>query len=389
MASEPQLSIPTPEPVAPAAAPRRRGVGSGPVIVLALVMGLLGGLAGGYLAGTRFERSPASGPGPVRISVPVTNRLTEESAIIDVAAKAGPAVVEIQTRFVDRDPLAFGQPPAGIGSGFIVDPTGYIVTNNHVIANGRQLKVKVRDSKTQFDAHVVGTDREDDIAVIKIDAKNLPTLSFGDSHALKVGQLAIAIGSPLGRQNSVSRGVISALHRSLKVRSPDGIGEVTILNAIQTDAIINPGNSGGPLLDSAGQVIGVNFAIEQAQAGAGLSYALDGNSAREIADQLIRTGRVIKPVLGISYQPLDETAASALNRPVGALVREIGPGTPADRAGLKVNDVITQVNDLTVDDDHPLGDLLRQFRAGDRVTLSVQRADKRVTIPVTLGPAAA
>lgn len=354
------------------------------MLALALLVGLLGGTAGGYLAGLRLERSTTPGDVVSRITN-VQNTLTEESAVIKVAEKAGPAVVEIQTRSFDRDPLALGQPQRAVGSGFLVDPNGYIVTNNHVIANARQLKVKVRDAKTQLDAHVVGTDREDDIAVIKIDGKNLPVVTFGDSHALKVGQLAIAIGSPLGRQNSVSRGVISALHRSLRVRGPDGTSEVTILNAIQTDAAINPGNSGGPLLDSAGQVIGVNFALEQGQAGAGLGFALDGNAARAIAEQLIRTGRVTKPYLGISYEPLDETAASALNRPVGARIREVVAGAPADRAGLKVNDVITQVNDTPLDDDHPLGDLLRQFRAGDRVTLQVQRGDRRVSLQATLG----
>lgn len=353
-------------------------------MALALLVGLLGGAAGGYLAGLRLERSTTPGDVVPRITN-VQNTLTEESAVIKVAEKAGPAVVEIQTRSFDRDPLAIGQSQRGIGSGFLVDPNGYIVTNNHVIANARQLKVKVRDTKTQLDAHVVGTDREDDIAVIKIDGKNLPVLTFGDSHALKVGQLAIAIGSPLGRQNSVSRGVISALHRSLRVRGPDGTSDVTILNAIQTDAAINPGNSGGPLLDSAGQVIGVNFALEQGQAGAGLGFALDGNSARAIAEQLIRTGRVTKPYLGITYEPLDETAASALNRPVGARIKDVVAGAPADRAGLKVNDVITQVNDTPVDDDHPLGDLLRQFRAGDKVTLQVQRGERRVSLQATLG----
>jgi len=382
MATEPEY---TPSlPLEPRPAARRRG---GPrlawVVALALLMGLIGGIAGGFLVAMRLERpGTVTVPGVPRV---ISNRLTEESAVIDVAQNAGPAVVEIRTRVLEPDFFTGVRSVQGVGSGFLVDPNGYIVTNNHVIASAQQLKVSLRDQKTTYDAHLVGTDTEDDIAVIKIDAKKLPTLGWGDSRTLKVGQLAIAIGSPLGKQNSVSRGVISGLHRSIKVPSPDRTGEITILNVIQTDALINPGNSGGPLLDSAGQVIGVNFAIEQADRGAGLGLALDGNAARDIADQLIRTGRVSKPYLGISYQMLDQEAAAALNRPPGALVRQVAPGSPGDRAGLRVGDVIIQVNDATVDDDHPLRDLLRQFRGGDKPTFQVKRGDKQVALQVTLG----
>jgi len=181
-----------------------------------------------------------------------------------------------------------------------------------VVENAKQLQVILRDQGKTYDARVVGTSPLDDIAVIKIDAQDLPTIAFGDSHAIKVGQLAIAIGSPLGQSNSVTKGVISALHRSLQVPDPANPGATEdILNAIQTDASINPGNSGGPLLNSGGQVVGVNFAIEQAQSGPGLGFALDGDAARDIANQLIQTGHVNQPFLGVSYQQLDETAAAA------------------------------------------------------------------------------
>jgi S1-C subfamily serine protease len=396
MASDPEYPPPYPEPVAvapppPPPAPRRGGAGVGTIAVIALVMGLLGGLAGGYVAGSRISDRPGT---PARISVPglgaglqpVVNTLTEDSAVIRVAEKAGPAVVEIRTRSVDPDIFSARQ-QQGIGSGFIVDARGYIVTNNHVIANAQQLKVILRDVKTPYDAKLVGTDREDDIAVIKIDpgGKDLPFLTFGDSNALKVGQLAIAIGSPLGRQNSVSRGIISALHRNIKTPGPLGNSEVTILNVIQTDATINPGNSGGPLLNSDGKVVGVNFAIEQAQRGAGLGLALEGNGAHDIADQLIRNGKITTPTLGVVYQILDQTTASALNLPVGAQVKEVLPGSPAERAGLKAKDVITQLNDISIDDEHPLKDVLRQRRPGDTVTIQLQRGDKRMTVQATLG----
>jgi putative serine protease PepD len=210
-------------------------------------------------------------------------------------------------------------------------------------------------------------------------------LSFADSSKIKVGQLAIAIGSPLGQQNSVTQGVISALHRSLQV--PDSLngGAETILNAIQTDASINPGNSGGPLLNSAGQVMGVNFALEQAQAGPGLGFALDGNAARDIANQLIQTGHVNRPYLGVNYLQLDQTAAATYGLKVGALVQSVSKGSPADRAGIKVRDVITSVNGQTIDDTHPLKDVLRQYHPGDQVSMTINRNGQDKTVSVSLG----
>jgi S1-C subfamily serine protease len=314
---------------------------------------------------------------------PITNTLTEESAVINVANQDGKAVVEIKTTITSQDIIA--QEQHGIGSGFIVRSDGYIVTNNHVVENARQLQVILRDGAKKYDARVVGTSPDDDVAVLKVDAENLPALSWGDSSALKVGQLAIAIGSPLGQQNSVTKGVISALHRSISVPDPSTGQVENILNAIQTDAQINPGNSGGPLLNSAGQVVGVNFAIEQAQAGPGLGFALDGNSARDIANQLMQTGHVNRPFLGVTYQQLDETAASANGLVVGALVTAVTAGSPADHAGVMVHDVITKVNDQAIDDQHPLKDVLRQYAPGTRVTVTVYRGGKTQTLQVTLG----
>jgi putative serine protease PepD len=316
---------------------------------------------------------------------PVTNNLTEESAVINVADQAGKAVVEIKTTISSPD-IFVQQEQKGIGSGFIVRADGYIVTNNHVVENAKQLQVVLRDQTQKYDARVVGTSPLDDIAVIKIDAKDLPTLAFGDSHTIRVGQLAIAIGSPLGQSNSVTKGVISALHRSLQVPDPANPGGTEdILNAIQTDASINPGNSGGPLLNSAGQVVGVNFAIEQAQAGPGLGFALDGDAARDIANQLIQTGHVNQPFLGVSYQQLDETAAAANALVVGALVTDLQAGGPASRAGVRVHDVIVKLNDQAIDDDHPLKDVLRQYPPGTKVAMTVYRGGHTQGLQVTLG----
>jgi len=360
---------------------QRRRIGVlGMVLASALIGGLVGSAATILLAPRLIKVTPSGNT----VLAPITNTLTEESAVISVADQDGKAVVEIKTTVSSPDQF-LQQDMHGIGSGFIVRSDGYIVTNNHVVENARQLQVILRDETKTYDARIVGTSPEDDVAVLKVDAQNLPALSWGDSNALKVGQLAIAIGSPLGQQNSVTKGVISALHRSISVPDPTSGGTETILNAIQTDAQINPGNSGGPLLNSAGQVVGVNFAIEQAQAGPGLGFALDGNAAHDIANQLIQTGHVNRPYLGVTYQQLDETAAAANALVVGAWVTDITAGSPAARAGIKVHDVITRVNGRAIDDLHPLKDVLRQFAPGTKVSVVIYRGGKNQTLQVTLG----
>lgn len=354
------------------------------MVLISAIVGALVGSAATILMAPRLIKVTPTGNTVVAPLAPVTNNLTEESAVINVADQDGKAVVEIQTTISSPDTF-IQQEQHGIGSGFIVRSDGYIVTNNHVVENARQLQVILRDQAKKFDARVVGTSPDDDVAVLKIDAQNLPTLNFGDSSTLKVGQLAIAIGSPLGQQNSVTKGVVSALHRSITVPDPLSGATETILNAIQTDAQINPGNSGGPLLNSAGQVVGVNFAIEQAQAGPGLGFALDGNAARDIANQLIETGHVNRPFLGVTYQQLDETAAAANGLVVGAWVTDVTAGSPADRAGIRVHDVVTKVDDQSIDDNHPLKDVLRQYAPGTRVSVTIYRGGHTQTLQVTLG----
>jgi len=387
VASEPQYSPPEPAPLAPAErAPRRPGWYA--IVGIAAISALIGAAAGSGATILTAQRLSQAGSPAARNLVaplaPITNTLTEESAVINVAATAGKSVVEIKTRVTSPD-LFVQQAQQGIGSGFIVSSDGYIVTNNHVVEGATQLQVILRDQSRPYDARIVGTSPQDDIAVIKIDARDLPALSFGDSHSLRVGQLAIAIGSPLGQQNSVTRGVISALNRSLQVPDPLTGAQENILNAIQTDAQINPGNSGGPLLNSGGEVIGVNFAIEQAQSGPGLGFALDGNAAHDVATQLIQTGHVNEPYLGVSYEPVDETAAATYGLSVGALVKKVAAGSPADRSGVRVNDVIVQVNGQAIDDSHPLKDVLRQFHPGDHVSLTLKRGGQTLTVQVTLG----
>lgn len=388
MATDPEFVAQRPESTAPAAAPepraRSRGLGLVGIVIVSALVGAIAGSAATIAVASRLVKTTSTGSVLTPLA-PVTNNLTEESAVINVADQAGKAVVEIKTTISSPD-IFVQQEQKGIGSGFIVRADGYIVTNNHVVENAKQLQVILRDQGKKYDARVVGTSPPDDIAVIKIDAQDLPTLAFGDSHTIKVGQLAIAIGSPLGQSNSVTKGVISALHRSLQVPDPANPGATEdILNAIQTDASINPGNSGGPLLNSAGQVVGVNFAIEQAQAGPGLGFALDGDAARDIANQLIQTGHVNQPFLGVSYEQLDETAAAANALVVGALVTDVQAGGPASKAGVRVHDVIVKVNDQSIDDDHPLKDVLRQYAPGTKVSMTVFRGGHTQGLQVTLG----
>ncbi|HEX3629821.1 MAG TPA: trypsin-like peptidase domain-containing protein [Candidatus Dormibacteraeota bacterium] len=398
MASEPQYLPPSPEPVSPLPPPLpalsplphprdvrpRRGLGIIATILISAVVGAMVGVAALVLLAPRLIKVTPSGNAVVAPLGAINNNLTEESAVINVASQAGSAVVEIKTTVTSPDSF-IQQEQHGIGSGFIVRSDGYIVTNNHVVENAKQLQVILRDQTKPYDARVIGTSPDDDVAVIKIEAQNLPTLNWGESNGLKVGQLAIAIGSPLGQQNSVTKGVVSALHRSIQIPDPSTGATEDILNAIQTDAAINPGNSGGPLLNSGGQVVGINFALEQAQAGPGLGFALDGDTARDIANQLITTGHVNRPYLGVTYQQLDETGAAANNLVVGALVTQITPGSPADRAGVRVHDVVTKVNNQVIDDQHPLRDVLRQYAPGTKVSLTVYRSGKSQTLQVTLG----
>jgi 2-alkenal reductase len=262
----------------------------------------------------------------------------------------------------------------------IIDTKGYIVTNNHVIANGRNLQVIFADG-TKADATLVGADSVADIAVIKVDASVPAVAQLGDSAALQPGQVAIAIGSPLGDfRGTVTMGVVSALNRS--------VGQMQGL--IQTDAAINNGNSGGPLVNSMGQVIGINTLVVRStndgNVAEGLGFAIPSNLVREIVAQLISKGNVERAYIGITYQDVNVQIASALNLNVtyGVVITAVEPGTPAAKAGLQENDVILELNGQKLDQDHPLTTLLFSLKAGDTVTLMVLRDGKQSQIKLTL-----
>ena len=385
----------TPVPARPVAVQPRRGAGAGTVIAAALAAGLLasGGTVAVLTASGAFNHAPVapasnSSPNSSTVKQPVT--LDESSAIIDVAAKAGPSVVRIYTKGVDPN-SATQQAESGVGSGIIFDSTGWILTNRHVVAGTTDLTVQLKDG-TKYDAKIYGIDTLTDLAIIKVDATGLTAATIGDSDGLKVGELVVAIGSPLGTfDNSVTSGIVSALGRDI---TTDG-GHLR--NLIQTDAAINPGNSGGPLLDATGAVIGVNTAIARDSTGIGFSIPID--IARPIMRQALAGQALARPYIGIQYVSIDPQLVKELKLPVGAgaYVQILDPNgnptgedavrakSPAAVAGIKTGDIVTAINGQTIDALHPLDAVLTQFAPGDSITLEVIRGQEHKTLTVTLG----
>jgi S1-C subfamily serine protease len=280
--------------------------------------------------------------------------------------------------------LPADQTPVGVGSGFIFDANGWILTNNHVVDGATNLTVQLSDGRS-FPATVYGTDTLTDLAIVKIEATGLPTASLGDSSTLRVGQLAIAVGDPLGEYpGTVTTGVVSGLGRSINDTS------INLDNLIQTDAAINPGNSGGPLIDESGAVIGVDTAI--AGSAQGIGFAIPVNLAKPLMQQAVAGQQLSRPWLGVRYQPLDAGVATrnSLSVSSGAWVTSGGngpaveSGSPADKAGLKEGDIITAVNGTKIDTSHPLIELIASHAPGETITLSVRRGGADADIQVTL-----
>jgi len=274
-----------------------------------------------------------------------------------------------------------GVPMRGEGSGFIIDPGGIVLTNAHVVKGASDVTVKLTDRR-EFRAKVLGMDPKTDIAVLKIDAKNLPTVKLGNSRGLKVGDWVLAIGSPFGFENSVTAGVVSAKGRSLP--------EDSYVPFIQTDAAVNPGNSGGPLFNAAGEVIGINSQIYSRSGGfQGLSFAIPIEVATRVEQQIVATGHVEHARLGVAVQEVNQTFADSfkLPRPEGALVANVDADGPAAKAGLKVGDVILKINGQPIVASGDLPAFVGQQAPGAKVQLEVWRQGHAETLAATLGNA--
>jgi S1-C subfamily serine protease len=287
-----------------------------------------------------------------------------------------PAMVSIATRQIERDQFNRAVPTRGLGSGFIVDRRGYVLTNNHVVEGADQIKVTLADGRA-FRAALVGGDRFTDLAVLKIDGQGLATVPLGDSGRLSVGETVVAVGSPLWIEGgpSVTSGVVSALGRSME--EP---GLPTLHDLIQTDAAINPGNSGGPLLNLAGHVVGINTATIPSAHGIGFAIAI--NTAKPVLRELIAAGRVVRPSLGLVAVSVTPQVAYANDLTVerGVLVLRLEDGSPAEAVGVEPGDVITALDGRPVRNLHDLHGRLFRHRVGEEVSLSVLRGGQVLTV---------
>lgn len=349
-----------------------------------------------------------------------TQAVIEESATISAVKKVAPAVVSI---IISKDlskinnsntfpydlfgfnfPFGFEQPNTGGnsggtgkteiggGTGFIISSDGLILTNKHVVLDTAAEYTVITNDDQRYDAKILATDLVLDIAVLKIDAKDLPTVELGDSDKIEIGQTVIAIGNSLGEyKNAVTKGIISGIGRRIVASDRLGGSEV-IEEALQTDAAINPGNSGGPLVNLAGQVIGINTAMNQG--GQLIGFAIPINAAKQDIESVKTNGKIIRPWLGVRYVLINQEIAkeNQLEKDYGALIVRgqkqtdlaIVPGSPADKAGLVENDIILEMNSQKIDEDHPLAKEIAKFKPGDEITLKVLHKGEEKDMKVTL-----
>ena len=358
----------------------------------------------------------AAAPAPAAVAptvAPLVRGLPDFSALVE---QVGPAVVNVTVlergqqavagSDDDNDPFSdffrqFGvpsgrgmprnsTPTTGVGSGFIVSADGYILTNAHVVDNASKVTVKLTDRR-EFDAKVIGMDERTDVAVIKIEAKNLPVVRIGDPNKLKVGEWVIAIGSPFRFENSVTAGIVSGKSRTLPMQESAGStlgNSASIVPFIQTDAAVNPGNSGGPLFNMNGEVVGINSQIySNTQSYAGISFAIPIDIANNIREQLVKTGKVSRGRIGVAIQDVNALLAEnlGLDRARGAAVSSVDANGPADKAGVKPEDVILAVNGVAVDTSGQLPQLIAAIKPGGTAVLDVWRDKSTRKISVVVG----
>jgi S1-C subfamily serine protease len=368
------------------------------VFMVAGVASMAGAAAGG-VAVYRAVQNRSSLPASIQQVIPASNTNPNQTITLDTtnietsitkaAQKVGPAVVTVVGKIPGQLTI-FGQSgdQTVSGTGFFITDQGYILTNNHVVDGTKEVNIVLSDG-TQEKATIVGTDPYADIAVLKTDGKVPAVAGLGNSDKLDPGESVIAIGSPLGDfKNTVTVGVVSATGRSI-----DSGNGYTIENLIQTDAAINHGNSGGPLVNLAGEVIGINTLVVRnsgmGDVAEGLGFAIPINTAQAIAQQIIQQGYFARPYMGISFQPITPDIADRYNLPAkwGVYITKVESGSPADKAGLRENDIITKVGDITIDETHSYVNSLFKYKPGDTIPLTVVRDGKEMQLQITLGEA--
>ncbi len=363
------------------------GALAGGVLVAAAALWLISGIP----ALRNIQPKPTASTSTASLRI---NPNTSVDRAVAVASKAQPSVVNVSIRQAGVDPFTGQQftQEAGNGSGVIIRPDGYILTNNHVVEGASEIYVTYGNQDKP--AKVIGTDPLTDLAVIKIDGANYPAIDLGTSKGLKVGQFVLAIGSPFGLDKTVTEGIISALQRTERAQGGSSNGVTTYTDLIQTDAAINPGNSGGALIDETGKLIGINTLIQSpsgtvgAAQSAGIGFAIPIDFARQIADQLISSGKATHPYMGVSLQTVDEQLASQLGfagTTAGALVRFVDPNSPAETAGLDRGDVIVKIGDREISSTEDVFAAVRQHKVGESVPFEVLRGEQTKTVNVTLG----
>ncbi len=364
-------------------------------ITVLLIGFLLGGISF-YLLG-KFT-GPQKGYAPFTPGVP--KQIIETSkAFSEIASSISPSVVNISTtKVVRRDATPFFDDPLfdffnpfrdfrmpkkwkeqSLGSGVIVSGDGYIITNNHVIEQADEIRVTLLD-KRSFKAKIIGVDSKTDVAIVKIDAKNLPTVQWGDSDKLQVGEFVLAIGNPYGLSHTVTMGIISAVGRA-------NVGIADYEDFIQTDAAINPGNSGGPLVNIKGELIGINTAIFSRSGGyQGIGFAVPSNMARLVMEQLEQKGKVTRGWLGVTIQELTPELSQkfGLKTAKGALIGDIAKGSPAEKAGIKREDIILEFNGKKIKDVGHLRNMVAQSKLGEEVTMLILRGEKEYLFKVVI-----
>jgi len=315
------------------------------------------------------------------------------TAVRRVAEAVKPAVVQITTSQQSIGSFNQPVPQTGVGSGVIFDQAGYILTNNHVVADSQSLTVALPDGRT-FDGKLIGADPATDLAVVQIPSGNLPVAQLGDSSQMAVGDWVVAIGNAIALPGgpTVTAGVAGALGRTIQEPADQsGAPGPFLYDLIQTDAAINPGNSGGALVNLAGQVVGINTLVagmaEPGVQAQGIGFAIAINSAKPIAQQLVASGKAVHPFLGIQYSALTPSIARQLGIQdgQGIVVLQVVAGSPSDKAGLKRQDVLTQVDDQKIADESTLGRVLSTHKPGDVLTLQVRRGSQTMPVTVTLG----